>query len=82
MTLYSVVDGSRGANLTSLIVEAQQRALGLLSRSVELFDDGADRTTKAFRVLESLTEGGTRTDSYFGATEAYAWTKILRRSSR
>ena len=48
--LHSLVDGSTGPNLVSVVVEARNRALELLSRSIQTWDVGAEGETKGFLI--------------------------------
>jgi hypothetical protein len=52
-TLYSIKDASVGANLLSLVLEAQQRALGMLSRGIDVFDEGR-QGNRAFAIPVEL----------------------------
>jgi hypothetical protein len=48
--LYSVRDGSPGPSLVSVVVEARNRALDLLSRSIGAWDVDVEGETKGFRI--------------------------------
>jgi hypothetical protein len=58
MTLRSIVDGSAGPNLLTLVAEARLRALHWLSRSVGLLDAGGDSASRAFVIPLVLNLAG------------------------
>lgn len=50
LTLHSLIDGTPGPNLASMVIDARSRALELLSRSVEGWDVEAEGETKGFLI--------------------------------
>jgi hypothetical protein len=58
LTLHSVTDGSPGPNLSSLLIEARNRTLDLLSNPIEAWDAETDGETKAFRIPLELDLSG------------------------
>jgi hypothetical protein len=50
LTLHSLVNGTPGPNLASVVIDARGRALELLSRSVEAWDVEAEGETKGFLI--------------------------------
>jgi hypothetical protein len=58
LTLHSVTDGSPGPNLSSLLIEARNRTLEILSGSIEAWDVETEGETKAFRIPLELDLSG------------------------
>lgn len=54
LTLHSLLDGSAGPNLVSVVIEARNRALELLSRSIDTWDVEAEGETKGFLIPVEL----------------------------
>lgn len=50
LTLHSLADGSTGPNLVSVVIEARNRVLELLSGSIEAWDVDAEGETKGFLI--------------------------------